>query len=59
MKVAVVTRLLAKRDVYIDSGHFFSVQSQSQFAVLRLKTETENYFLTRDSLFFTKASQPE
>lgn len=55
MKVAIITSLLAERDVDIDSGHFF----YCSVTVAVFSTRTENYFFTRDSLFFTKASQPE
>ena len=61
MKVAVIARLFAERNMDVDAAHFlvFSRSHSLQFAVLRLKTETENYFFTLFSLFFTKASQPE
>jgi len=38
MKIAIVTRLFAKWYVNVDAAHFFGVQWQSEFTVLRLKT---------------------
>ena len=59
MKVAIMTRLLAKWYVDVDAAHFLVFSFQSQFSALRLKAATENYLVTRFSLSFTKASQPE
>jgi hypothetical protein len=58
MKVAVMTRLLAKRDMDVYSAHLLVFSRSRSFQLLRLKTATENYFLTRSSFCFTKASQP-
>ena len=59
MKVAIMTSLLAKRDMDVDSAHKLVFSRSLSFQLPLLKTETENYFFTLFSLFFTKASQPE